>query len=383
MTTHEIAIVGLGAVGSATALQLARRNVDVIAFDRFHPPHATGSSHGETRVTRLAIGEGEHLTPLAMRSHELWREIERESGTALLSETGALIVSSHHNAAQTHVSGFFGNTVAAAEKFGIAHEILDAGHVRGRWPQFNLHDSEFAYFEPSAGFVRPEACVAAQLQLARAHGAEIHTGEAVLGVTPFADQIVLTTDVGRYTADRLIVAAGAWLPQLLPELAPLFKIYRQTQFWFAVDDPIAFAPDRFPVFIWELRNSRRGIYGFPAIDGESAIKIASEEFAETTTAEAVNREISPAEIDTVYGLLAPHLSGVTRHCARATVCLYTVTPDFGFVIDPHPNSERIASACSGHGFKHSPAIGEILADMALRRAPRFDLSPFRLRGLSS
>jgi len=385
MTGYDVAIVGLGAVGAAAALQLSGRNVNVIAFDRFEPPHVFGSSHGETRVTRLAIGEGDHLTPLAIRSHELWREIEREGGAKLLSESGALIISSHDNAAQTHVSGFFGKTVAAAGAFGIPHELLSATQVRARWPAFNVHESEFAYFEPSAGFVRPEACVAAQLRLARAHGAEIHTGEAVLGFESSGDTMVLATGKARYAASRLILAAGAWLPQLLPEFARLFKIYRQTQFWFAVDDPAAFAPDQFPVFIWELRNSRRGIYGFPAIDGAGAIKIASEEFADTTAAETVNREISQDEIDTVYGLVAPHLFGLAPHCPRATACLYTVTPDFGFVIDTHPDSERvlIASACSGHGFKHSPAIGEILADMALGATPRFDLAPFRLRRLSS
>src|ERR1051325_3488533 len=150
MTGYDVAIVGLGAVGAAAALQLSGRNVNVIAFDRFEPPHVFGSSHGATRGTRVAIGEGDHLTPLAIRSHELWREIEREGGAKLLSESGALIISSHDNAAQTHVSGFFGKTVAAAGAFGIPHELLSATQVRARWPAFNVHESEFAYFEPSA-----------------------------------------------------------------------------------------------------------------------------------------------------------------------------------------------------------------------------------------
>ncbi len=386
MTSHDVAIIGLGAVGSAAALQLARRKADVIGFDRFEPPHGFGSSHGETRVTRLAIGEGDHLTPMAIRSHQLWRDIERESSASILSETGALIVSSHDNAAQTHVSGFFGKTVAAAQNFDIAHEILDAAQVRARWPQFNLDDSEFAYFEPTAGFVRPEIAIAAQLQLARAHhGAEIHMDETVRGFERIGDTVVIATDKSRYAASRLIVAAGAWLPELIPEYAHLFTIYRQTQFWFEVDDVAAFSPQHFPVFIWELRNSRRGIYGFPALDGAGAIKIASEEFAETTTAETADGEISPSEIDAVYELVAPHVRGVAPRCVRATACLYTVTSDFGFVIDAHPECELvlIASPCSGHGFKHSPAIGEALADMALGNTPRFNLAPFRLRRLFS
>jgi sarcosine oxidase len=380
MSKHDIAIVGLGAMGAAAAYQLARRGARVIGFDRHDPPHTFGSSHGETRVTRLAIGEGDHLTPLVMRSHQLWRGIERETGASLLGEVGGLIISSYQNAAVTHVEGFFQKTVAAAERFGIAHDLLDAAQIRSRWPQFNIRDDEFGYFEPTAGFVRPEECVRAQLSLARKNGAEIRTRETVLFFDTSADGVAVATDGGRYSVGRLIVAAGAWLPQLIPEYARLFKIYRQMQFWLEVEDAQAFAPERFPIFIWELPNSKQGLYGFPALDGAQAIKVASEQFDSATAPEAVARDISDAEVAAMRGLVNPHLSGVTPKCGRATTCLYTVTPDFGFVLDTHAKSERvlIASPCSGHGFKHSAAIGEALADLALGQQPRFDLSPFAL-----
>ena len=381
MPHYDVAIVGLGAMGASAALQLAKRGAKVIGFDRFCPPHNFGSSHGETRVTRLAIGEGEHLTPLAMRSHELWREIEGEAGANLLSETGALIISSERNAAQTHVSGFFRRTVAVATKFGIRHEILSAAQIRVRWPQFNVHDDEIGYFEPTGGFVRPEKCVSAELVLARRYGAELHVNEPVLGFDASSGGVTVATDRGNYSADRLIIAAGAWLPDLLGEqYAPLFRIYRQTQVWFEIEDRGAFAPDRFPVFIWELQNSTRGIYGFPALDGAHTIKIASESFETTTTPANVNRDVSVDEVTAMYNLAAPNLRGVTSRCLNSAACLYTVTADFGFVIDTQPDCERIiiASPCSGHGFKHSPAIGEMLADMALGQTPRFDLRPFRL-----
>jgi sarcosine oxidase len=380
MTRFDVAIAGLGAMGAAAAYQLAKRGARVIGFDRHDPPHSLGSSHGETRVTRLAIGEGDHLTPLAMRSHELWRDIERATGASLLSEIGGLIISSHQNAAVTHVAGFFQKTVAAAEKFGIAHELLDPAQMRASWPLFEVRDDEFGYFEPTAGFVRPEACLRAQLELARKHGAKIRTHESVLSFEASGGGVVVATDNGRYTADRLIVAAGAWLPQLLPEHARVFKVYRQMQFWFEVKDAAAFAPERFPVFIWELPNSKQGLYGFPTIDGEPTIKMASEQFDFATTPEQVDRNVSTEEIAAMRALVAPHLAGVTPHCVKATTCLYTVTPDFGFVIDAHPESERvlIASPCSGHGFKHSAAIGEALADLTLGGSPRFDLKPFHL-----
>jgi len=385
MAQYDVALIGLGAMGAATALQLAKRGARVIGFDRFAPPHVFGSSHGGTRVTRLAIGEGDHLTPLAMRSHQLWREIEHETGTELLNETGLLIISSDNNAAQTHVAGFFGKTVVAAEKFHIAHELLGAAQIRRRWPQFQVRDDEIGYFEPSGGFVRPEACVRAQLSLARRHGAQLHFEQRVLQFESGPDCATLKTEQGHYSADKLIIAAGAWLPELLPQYARLFKIYRQVQLWFETADAAAFAPGAFSVFIWELPNSPRGLYGFPAIDDENAIKVASEEFLAPTTPEQVNPEVSAAEIDAVRELVTRTLKGITRRCVKATACLYTVTPDFGFVIDTHPEFDRviIASPCSGHGFKHSPAIGEALADLALGQPPRFDLSPFRVRRLFS
>lgn len=385
MAQYDVALIGLGAMGAAAAQQLAKRGARVIGFDRFAPPHVLGSSHGGTRVTRLAIGEGDHLTPLAMRSHQLWREIEHETGTELVNETGLLVISSDNNAAQTHVSGFFGKTVAAAEKFGIAHELLGAAQIRRRWPQFQVRDDEIGYFEPSGGFVRPEACVRAQLALARRRGAQLHFEQRVLHFESDLDCATLKTGQGRYTADKLIIAAGAWLPELLPQYARLFKIYRQVQLWFETADAAAFAPGAFSVFIWELPNSTRGLYGFPAIDDENAIKVASEEFLAPTTPEQMNREVSAAEIDAVRELVTRTLKDITQRCVKATACLYTVTPDFGFVIDTHPESDRviIASPCSGHGFKHSPAIGEALADLALGQPTGFDLSPFRLKRLSS
>jgi sarcosine oxidase len=386
MNRPSVAIIGTGAMGSAALLQLARRGVRVIGFDRFDPPHGLGSSTGDTRVTRLAIGEGDHLTPLVTRSHEIWRQIEQETGAELLSQVGGLIISSDRNAAETHVQGFFRNTVAAAEKFGIPYELLDAAEIRSRYPQLNVRADEQGYFEPSAGFVRPEASVRAQLTLAKQLGAEIHPNEPVLSFEPSADHVALVTERGRYIADTLILSAGAWLPDLIgPSHASRFQIYRQLQAWFEVDDVAAFLPERFPVFIWELQNSNRGIYGFPALDGAPGIKIASEQFESTTTPDTINREVSAAEVGALYELAAPHVAGLRPDCFKAKACLYTVTPDFGLILDRHPESERviIASPCSGHGFKHSPAIGEALADLALGQTPRFDLSPFSLRRLSA
>jgi sarcosine oxidase len=383
VNSFETIVLGLGAMGSAAVHQLSRKKHRVLGIDQYAPPHEHGSTHGDTRITRLAIGEGEQYTPLALRSHELWREIERQTGTRLLTTPGALILSSPATTAVTHVEGFYENTLAAAKKYGIAHELLDAQQIRLRFPQFRVRDDEVGYFEMDAGFVRPEACVRAQLKLAQHHGAEIHTGEKVLGFDASPSSVRVATDRGAYSAGHLIVTAGPWLPGLLGEpWSRCFRVSRQVLFWFDMQNAAAFVPERFPVFIWELQDAAQGIYGFPAIDGpRGGVKIATEQFRTETTPESVDAKVGAHESRAMYDMyVAPNLSGLSAKCLRAVTCLYTVTPDFGFVIDTHPDFERvlIVSPCSGHGFKHSPAIGEALAELIRDGASRLDLSGFTI-----
>lgn len=383
MNRFDVIVLGLGAAGSATLYQLARRGAKVLGIDRFSPPHVHGSTHGDTRVTRLAIGEGAHYTPLAQRSHQIWRELEAATGTELLTECGGLIMSSGSEEKSFHGAAFFPTTVEAARRRNIPHELLDAEQIRRRFPQFAIDDTTRGYFEPSAGFVRPEACIRAELAQAKDNGAGIRLDEPVQKIEQLGNTVRVTTAQGRYTADRLVVAAGPWLTQLLPELARHFKVYRQVLYWFDVEAHFAdFTPDKFAIFIWELPGDGRGIYGFPAIDGpRGGFKISTEHYLETTTPETVARAVTPDEITTMLReLVAPHIKGVGAECVKAVTCLYTVTKDFGFVIDSHPEHDRIivASPCSGHGFKHSAALGEAIGDLALGEPSRFDLSAFTL-----
>jgi sarcosine oxidase len=382
---YDSLVLGLGAMGSAAAYHLAKKGRRVLGIERFSPPHARGSTHGSSRITRLAIGEGAQYTPLAIRSHELWRELEKDTGETLLTTCGGLVVSSLARTSKTHVENFFDNTVDAATRFGIAHELLDASEIRRRFPPLKVADDERGYFEPGAGFVRPEACVRANLTMAARWGVEIHRNETVQAFDDTQDGVVVTTDQSSYVSEHVIVATGSWLPGLVDEsLARHFTIYRQVMLWFAIARGFeeAFLPDRFPIFIWELKGRPQGVYGFPAIDGAGGgVKVASETFGVPTTPETIERGVSDEETYAMYDqYVAPFVDGVRRECLRAATCLYTVTRDFGFVIDRHPSSERIwiVSPCSGHGFKHSAAIGEALAEIAVSGESRIDLSPFKL-----
>jgi sarcosine oxidase len=310
--------------------------------------------------------------------------MERETGADLMTQTGGLIISSAaKKTSHTHVEGFFDNTIAAARQHGIAHEILDAAEIRRRFPAFAVHDDEIAYYEPEAGYLRPEACVKANLDLARKHGAQIRSGEKALRFEIAPDRVTVTTDKGTCSAGKLVLAAGPWLPELLDATHAMpFKIYRQVLVWFDAEDIAPFEAARFPVFIWELQGLDQGLYGFPAIDGpRGGVKVATEEYAATTTPDAAARDITEQEIAAIHATyVAPHFPQLSPRAVKVATCLYTVTPDAGFVIDTHPASERVivASPCSGHGFKHSAALGEVLAAMAANEAPRIDLTPFRL-----
>lgn len=384
MRSFEAIVLGLGAMGSAAVYHLAKRGRRVLGIDQFSPPHAFGSSHGDTRITRLAIGEGVHYTPLAMRSHELWRELERETGATLLTTNGGLVISSAAKSSVNHVENFFQNTVDAAVRFRIPHEMLDAREIRRRYPPFNVGEDEVAYFEPSAGFLRPEACVNAHLTIAEERGAEIRRLERVLGFEASDTAVEITTDRATYAGEQLIVAVGAWAPKFFPPvITRCLRIVRQTLLWFDIDgDHERFLPQNFPIFIWELQGRSQGLYGFPSLDGAAGgIKVGTEQYAQTTTAETIERVVGEHEKSLTYErYIAPFLPSLGRKCVRATTCLYTVTPDSGFIIDRHPDSERVwlVSPCSGHGFKHSAAIGEALSALVSGGTTPFDLSAFRV-----
>lgn len=383
MQVADLVVVGLGAMGSAVSFQAARRGLDVVGLDRFAPPHDQGSSHGETRITRQAIGEGLAYVPLAIRAHEIWREIEAETGEDLLLTCGALILSAENNSALHHGRPhFLESTIAAARRFGIPHELLDATEVTARFPQLTLRSGERGYFEPGGGLVYPERCVAAQIALARRAGARIGVGETVRLIEPTAAGARVVTDRDIYEAAHVVVAAGAWTPGLLGQPLAGLEIHRQILFWFATEGD-DYGSDRFPVYIWMHGQTEDDLfYGFPTVPGGAGIKVATETYRQPLARpEAVDRGVTPADATAMHAShIAGRLRGVSTRCLRSETCFYTTTPDGDFVIDHHPESERIhiVSACSGHGFKHSAAIGEAVAERVAGLAPRVDLSGFRL-----
>jgi sarcosine oxidase len=385
--TADLLVIGLGAVGSAALYQAAKRKALVIGIDRFAPPHDQGSSHGDTRITRQAIGEGREFVPLVLRSNQIWEELEAATGRNLMTRCGCLVLASPNMPGQHHGStSFLQDTIDAASEFGIAHEVLSAAEVRQRYPQFRLRGDEIGYFEPGAGFLRPEACIETQLHLARQAGARIVLNETVTEIASADGSVEVRTDRATYSAKHVIVTAGAWIPKLLgDDSAHLFRIYRQMLCWFALArNPERYSSGKFPVFIWITGHQPRDMmYGFPAIDGhENGLKIATEQYEATVDPDAVPREVAASDIAALHReYIAPRFPDLSSECLRSTTCLYTVTSDAKFIVDRFRGYDNVwfASACSGHGFKHSGAIGEALARQAVGLPTLVDLSMFSLR----
>jgi sarcosine oxidase len=380
----DLAVVGLGAVGAACLYQAARLGARVVGIDRFSPPHDQGSSHGETRITRQAIGEGDAYVPLALRSHAIWDMLEAETGERLIDRCGFLLIvrgdaeSTHHG-----TRGFLAQTVQAAQRFGIAHRQLDAADIAQRFPQFGgLEGDEEGYFEPGGGQLFPERCIAAQLAEARRLGAGVMTDCQVLGIAPESSGVRIRTPDRDILAARAIVAAGAWMPGLAPALAPRLRIHRQTLHWFALADDTAWRGEA-PTYIW---NRGPGpdlqFYGFPPLPGSRELKCAGEQYGAITEPDRMDRSVVPAEQAAMFEEhVKGRLVGASPTALRSAACCYTVAPGSDFIVEQHPDSAAIllVSACSGHGFKHSAALGEALVQSALSIRPTIDLAPFGLR----
>jgi sarcosine oxidase len=378
-------VIGLGGVGSAALYQLAGRQKRVLGLDQFEPPHALGSSHGDSRITRQAIGENVAYSPLALRSHEIWRELERATGEELLIVTGGLMMAPAESTEVFHgTSAFLDQTITAARKYEITHELLDNRDIARRFPQFKLLGSEVGYYEPGAGMLRPELCVAAHLKLAAARGASVHTNERVAALEPAVGEttIHVRTDHESYEASKVVLAAGPWLPRFAPQAwRRHLRVTRQVMYWFRPSRERDFRPGTFPVFVWN--SGDRFLYGLPSLDGAGAgVKVATEQDDVEATADTVDRTVSNAEIESfTRDYLRERLPGLTSECVRAETCLYTQTPGADFLIDWHPEIPGllVASPCSGHGFKHTAALGELLADMIDGASPLVDPGLFASR----
>jgi sarcosine oxidase len=374
-------VVGLGSMGSSAAYHLAARGLRVVGLDRFAPPHGRGAHAGGSRIIRTAYMEDPRYVPLVHRAFEMWRALERDTGEPLLTLTGGLMLGRPDS---VPVAG----ALAAARAHGLVHELLDPDQVRARFPAFTPADDEVALYEEAAGLLRPERAIEVLLALAKRHGAELRTGQAVRDWSATSDGVRVTTDDGVLTADRLILAPGAWAAELLRIDMPMRVRRRVQHFWLpaavppgagptpAGHGPADFEPERFPVWIWDWPPDQFG-YGLPAVEG--AVKAALHLGDEAVDPDAGADEARPDEVAAMRELMASRLPALA--CGEwlgAKPCLYTLTPDEHFLLGAHPFAANtfVAAGFSGHGFKFVPVVGEILADLAVTGTTPYEIDLF-------
>ncbi|MFI5959862.1 N-methyl-L-tryptophan oxidase [Cryptosporangium sp. NPDC051539] len=365
MAPADVIVLGLGGMGSAAAHHLAARGVRVLGLERFGPAHARGSSHGGSRIIRQSYSEDPAYVPLVTRAYELWGDLEAETGADLLTLTGGIYLGRPDSPT---VAG----ALAAATEWDLPHEYLDAGAIRSRFPTLNPGPDTVGVYEQRAGFVRPEASVAAQLSVAARLGADLHFEEPVLSWSANAGGVEVTTARGAYRADHLVVAPGAWATRVL---GLPFLVERQVQYWFAPAGGTAPYVDH-PVYLWE-DPSGSSIYGFPSMDGpDGGVKVAFfRRGGAGTDPDALDREVRPEEIAAMAARAGRDLPTLPGTFLRGAACMYTTTPDGNFVVGTR---DRVTIACgfSGHGFKFVPVVGEILADLAIDGTTRHPIALF-------
>lgn len=358
MNDHDVIVIGQGAMGAAAAWQLAARGARVLGLEQFDIPHTLGSSHGFSRMTRMAYFEHPDYVPLLRSANRLWRQLENETGQKLIFITGGLYLGPE---AGELVSG----SITAAKTHGLAHDLIGPDDLRRRYPQFRLPDDFVGFLDADGGFILPERAVAALAGLALRRGAQLHGRETVADWSADSAGVTVTTDRATYRADAVIICGGPWSERLLHRIGIPLRVTRQVMGWVWPKKPALFEPPNLPV--WAVDHLDGSIhYGFPMWPDSPGFKLCHHAPAQPADPASVDRRISDADEQTIRGFLRRCLPDADGPLLSMRVCLYTNSPDGHFVIDRHPDHPRVIFACgfSGHGFKFAPAIGAALADLA-------------------
>ncbi|MEY2505141.1 MAG: sarcosine oxidase [Verrucomicrobiota bacterium] len=357
--TYDVAIAGLGGIGSAIAAHCAARGASVVGLEQFGPAHDLGSSHGKSRMIRQAYFEDAAYVPLVLRSYELWRELERQTSEELLRLTGVLSVGEE---SCEIISG----TQRSAGEHGLRLETLSQGQVHERYPGLRLLPDEVGLFEPDGGVLDPERAVRAHLQIARRAGAELRFQVSMSSWEATASGVAIRLGDGtEVSAKTLILSLGPWFKKTMDALGAPLRIQRNVQAWFS-PALASYKAGHFPAFLLDRAGLPAPLYGFP--DFGDGVKAAFHGHGQITTADGVDREVHlEADVEPIAAAMEQWMPGAASNFREAKPCLYSLTPDGNFVIDRHPEHANVilCGGFSGHGFKFAPAIGEVAAELAL------------------
>ena len=372
MDTYDAVVVGVGGMGSATVYHLARKGARVLGLEQFDIPHELGSSHGSTRIIRLAYAEHPKYVPLLQRAYELWRDLENRAGERLLVVTGGID-------AGLPASATVAGALRSCRTHRLPHEVLDAASLRHRYPGCRLRAGMIAVFQPEAGMLLPERCVVAHVAAAQALGATVHAREQVTAWREIRGGVQVTTSRGVYRTKKLVIAAGPWARSLVPALRDIAVPERQVLLWVQPRRPEWFRPGSFPVFNMEAAEGR--FYGFPAY-GIPGFKIGKyhHRHERVDDPDRMDRGCHPEDEMVLRAGIRRYFPDADGPVMGMKTCIFTNSPDEHFVLDVLPDSPRIAVAAgfSGHGFKFCSVVGELMAELTLDGGTRLDVGMFRL-----
>ncbi|MYD11496.1 MAG: N-methyl-L-tryptophan oxidase [Chloroflexi bacterium] len=375
----DVIVIGLGGMGSAALYHLAKRGVNALGIEQFEIPHTLGSSHGLTRIIRLAYYEDLSYVPLLRRSYALWAALEREFGEQLFYQTGSIDMGPED-------SDVFSGSLQSCLDNELEHEVLDSRQLTARFPGYRMPAETMAVFQPQGGLLAPERCISAHARLARHHGAAIHTGERVLGWDILADErVAVRTDAGRYVAKKLVICGGAWAFKLAPALAGAAVPERQALIWLAPKRPDWFGLERFPVWNGQVEEGR--YYGLPEFNPSGTtpgMKLGRYHHrGEVCDPDTVDRALHEQDEALLRQFAERYFPDGAGETLDMVVCMFTNTPDEHFVLDTLPGAPQVSVAAgfSGHGFKMASVIGEVMADLAQHGGTRHDIALHRLARL--
>jgi sarcosine oxidase len=369
---YDVIVLGLGGMGGATLFHLARRGLRVLGLERFDLVHEYGSSHGLTRIIRLAYWEHPTYVALLRRSYELWRELESRAGEQLLYITGSID-------AGPPGSSIFQGALTSSELHGLPHQVMDGTELHGRFPGYRLPRTMQCLYQPDGGFLLPERCNVAHVTQALSAGAEVRCREPVLEWGIAGGHAWVRTARARFEAGRLVICAGPWASKLVPELAELAIAERQVVAWLQPIRPAHFEVGSFPVFNLEVEEGR--YYGFPSflIPGFKFGKY--HHLGEQVDPDMMDREPRPEDEELLRAFARRYFPDGAGPTLMLKGCLFTNSPDRHFILDLHPEYPEVAIAAgfSGHGYKFCSVVGEIMADLAERGETRHDIGFFGLK----
>jgi sarcosine oxidase len=372
MSTYDVIVVGVGGMGSATLCHLARRNVKALGIEQYDIPHELGSSHGLTRIIRLAYAEGPWYIPLLRKAYANWRELENRAGERLLFITGGLDIGTKESATVT-------GSLNSCAMHHLPHEVLNAGTLQANFPGYRLPESMVGVYQPDGGFLLAERCIVSHVNEALSLGADIRARERVTAVQAGSNEVVVRTERATYKAPHAVLTAGPWARSLFPAFQNIAVPERQVLLWAHPLRPEHFRLGAFPVFNMEAPEGR--FYGFP-IYGIPGFKVGKyHHLHQSGDPSSMDRDCHPEDESIVREAIAKYFPDGNGPTMSMKTCIFTNSPDEHFILDFVPGYEKrvaVAAGFSGHGFKFCSVVGEVMADLAVNGRTDFDIANFRV-----